>query len=376
MPTITRYEELTWPEVADLPRDLPFVLPLGDGYDEAQIAQAIDADHFCILPALPYGWQGSVVAVSPEMLRRVVSGIFSGPTEEGFTRQYVIHAGDEHLESPGIRQIKLARRPDQLQRPAATPQRVILIPCGHTEQHGYHLPLNTDTIIIGAISDGVVKAIPDEAEMLPTLPFGVSMYRSSFAGTMNMTGRVFEDFLLEVLEALVARGADRFYLMSGHGGNCSFLHTVVKYIGDRHRHVFAVTTWLHTSGHLGIPAIEQYRKSKRGGMGHAGELETSYLLHLRPDLCRMDRVVDEIEFISTQNYFMDWVEGGPLIMSHPWEDDTLTGAYGAGSVATAENGERWLKAAIQEKVDHVREIHEQARRRLTKRAALGERWGK
>jgi creatinine amidohydrolase len=193
---------------------------------------------------------------------------------------------------------------------------------------------------------------------------------------MNMTGRVFEDFLLEVLDVLVARGADRFYLMSGHGGNCSFLHTVVKYTGDRYRHVFAATTWLHTSGHLGIPAIEQHRRSKRGGMGHAGELETAYMLHLRPDLCRMERVVDEIEFISTLNYYMDWVEGGALIMSHPWEDDTLTGAYGAGSLATAKNGERWLKAAVQEKIDHVREIHEQARRRLAKRAALGEKWGR
>jgi creatinine amidohydrolase len=375
MTHITHYQELTWPEVRDLPRDLPLVLPLGEGYDETQIAQAIGANAYCILPALPYGWQGSVVAVSPAMLRRVVEGIFSGPTEEGFTRQVVIHMGHEDVSSSGIQQIKLTRTPDSIQPPLATPQRVILIPCGHTEQHGYHLPLNTDTVIIGAIAEGVVRAIPHEAEMLPTLPYGVSMYRSSFAGTMNMTGRVFEDFLLEVLEALIARGADRFYLMSGHGGNCSFLHTVVKYIGDRHRQVFAATAWLHTSGHVGVPAIEQYRKSKRGGMGHAGELETAYMLHLRPDLCHMERVVDEIEFISTPNYYMDWVEGGSLILCHPWEDDTLTGAYGAGSVATAENGERWLKAAVQEKSDHVREIHEQVRRRLAKRAELGDRWG-
>lgn len=376
MAHVTQYDELTWPEVADLPRDLPFVLPIGEGYDEGQIAQAIGADDYCMLPALPYGWQGSVVAVSPAMLKRVVAGIFSGPTEEGFSRQYVVHAGDEDVASAGIRQIKLERHPVTYQPLAATPQRVILIPCGHTEQHGYHLPLNTDTVIIGAIAEGVVGAIPDEAEMLPTLPFGVSMYRSSFAGTMNMTGRVFEDFLLEVLEVLIARGADRFYLMSGHGGNCSFLHTVVKYIGDRHRHVFAVTTWLHTSGHLGLPSIQEHRKSALGGMGHACELETAYMLHLRPDLCRMERVVDEIEFITTQNYYMDWVEGGLLIMSHPWEDDTLTGAYGAGSVATAANGERWLKAAVAEKIDHVREIHEQARMRLAKRAMLGEKWGK
>jgi creatinine amidohydrolase len=125
-----------------------------------------------------------------------------------------------------------------------------------------------------------------------------------------------------------------------------------------------------------LPALEQLRKSKIGGMGHACELETAYLLHLHPELCKMERVVDEIEFISTQNYYMDWIEGGSLIISHPWEDDTLTGAYGAGSVATAENGEHWLNIAVQEKIDHVREIHEQARRRLAKRVTLGERWGK
>lgn len=304
------------------------------------------------------------------MLRRVVAGVFSGPLEEGFERPVVVHAGAEELASGPIQHVRSVLRQSRLPdaQPAATPQRVILIPCGHTEQHGYHLPMNTDTVIIDAIARGTVQQIPDEAEMLPTLPFGVSMYRSSFAGTMNMGGRVFEDFLLEVIDGLVARGADRFYLISGHGGNSSFLHNTVKYAGDRHRHIFAATTWLHTSGHLGAPALEQYRRSKRGGMGHACELETAYLLHLRPDLCRMERVVDEIDFISTPNYYMDWIEGGALIMTATWEDDTLTGSYGAGSVATAENGARWLEIAVQEKVAHVQEIHEQARLRLARRA--------
>lgn len=366
---VIHYDELTWPEIADLPRDLPLVLPLGDGFSIESIAAAIGADDLCMLPSLPYGWKGSPVEVSAEMLRRVVEGIFSGPREEGFQRCYVVFDGEQTLESPGIQQIRLDRsRGIPAHIVNATPRRVILIPCGHTEQHGYHLPMNTDTVIIGAIAEGTVAAIPDEAEMLPTLPYGVSMYRSSFAGTMNMTGRIFEDFLLEVIDTLVARGADRFYLMSGHGGNSSFLHNVVKYAGDRHHHIFAATAWLHTSGHLGAPALEQYRRSPRGGMGHACELETAYLLHLRPDLCKMERVVDEPDFISTPNYYMDWIEGGALILTAMWEDDTLTGAYGSGSLATAENGERWLKIAIEEKVVHVREIHEQARLRLARRA--------
>ena len=90
-------------------------------------------------------------------------------------------------------------------------------------------------------------------------------------------------------------------------------------------------------------------------------------MHLRPDLVHMDRVADETDFIATPSYYMDWVEGGALVANPPWDDDTITGAYGAGSLSTAENGEIWLKAAIAEKVTHVDEIHEQQERREARR---------
>lgn len=363
-----QYADLTWPEVADLPRDLPLVLPLGEGFAAESIAAALRVPAIVLLPPLPYGWPGSSVPVSAEMLSRVIGGVFSGPREEGFQRCLVVHDQAKLSLPDFVRAVTLPRQTaPTLTLPAATSQRVILIPCGHTEQHGYHLPLNTDTVIIGALAEAVAAAIPAEAETLPVLPYGVSMYRASFAGTLNLSGRVFEDFLLEVIDVLVARGADRFYLISGHGGNSSFLHNTVKYAGDRHHHIFAATTWLHTSGHLGAPALEQHRRSPRGGMGHACELETAYLLHLRPDLCRMERVVDEPDFISTPNYYMDWIEGGALILTCMWEDDTLTGAYGSGSLATAEVGARWFAIAVEEKIVHVREIHEQARLRLARR---------
>ena len=252
---------------------------------------------------------------------------------------------------------------------------MILVPVGHTEQHGHHLPLSTDTEIIGAIARGTAAQIPGEAAALPVFPYGVSTHRPAFAGTLNCGGRAFEDFWLAVVDALTARGFDRFYLMSGHGGNCSFLVNVIKYAGERHRRIFCATTWLHTAGHLGAAAIAQHRVSARGGMGHAGELETAMLLHLRPELCHMDRVVDETDFIITPNYYMDWIEGGALAANPPWEDDTATGAYGAGSVATAEHGRLWLDAAMAEKAAHVAEIHEQHRRREARRAAGWGRWG-
>jgi len=368
--TVIHYESLTWPEVAELPRALPLVLPLGGGYNDDAIAAAVGTADYVILPALPYGWRGSLINVESTLLRRVVAGILSAPQEEGFTNLVIISTSDVQINIPGVRYVQLEA--DQSAEPVTittSPERVVLIPAGHTEQHGYHLPMNTDTIIINAIAEGTVQAIPDKTEMLPALPYGVSTHRAEFAGTFNMGGRVYEDFMLAIIQRLVERGADRFYLMSGHGGNCSFLVNVVKYAGERHRGIFAATTWLHTSGRIATPVVQQHRRSARGGMGHAGELETAYLLHLRPDLCKMARVVDEIDFISTPDYFMDWVEGGSLVANPPWGDDTQTGSYGAGSVATATNGQRWLAAAIEEKVAHVMEIHEQQDRRIAKRKA-------
>lgn len=367
---VTRYEDLTWPEVAELPRDLPLVLPLGEGYNLVEIAHELGVQGYGLLPVLPYGWAGSAIDVGAALLRRVVAGTFSGPHEEGFTHLVVVHGGQEDLDMLGVHQLRVQPGARPAPPPHATPKRVVIVPCGHTEQHGYHLPMCTDSLIIDAIARGVVEAVPDEAEMLPTLPYGVSTHRREFAGTFNMGGRVFEDFMLAVIDELVGRGADRLYLISGHGGNVSFLVNAVKYAGERHPATFIATTWLHTSGRIAAPVVGEHRRSKRGGMGHAGELETAYMLHLCPELCRMDEVVDETEFISTPGYYMDWIEGGELIANPPWTDDTATGSYGAGSLATAENGERWLAAAVAEKIAHVREIHEQQERRQAKRAAL------
>jgi len=147
----------------------------------------------------------------------------------------------------------------------------------------------------------------------------------------------------------------------------SFLVNIVKYAGDRHPHIFCATAFLYLSGPKGAAALEKYRESKIGGMGHACELETSFILYLKPELVHMERVVDEIEFISTPSYYMDWLDCGTLVANPPWEDDTSCGAYGAGSLGTRKKGKAWLEAAIEEKVDHVGEIIEQQNRRSEKR---------
>ena len=374
------YELLTWPEVAALPRTTPLVIPLGEGYAPARLASALgNPPAIGLLPAIPFGWPGSGLAVPEPIFGRLVANLADSLRDDGFSKVHVLtpQGIDLGLGAQRIALPHAGRTSVVAPLPAdADRDKVVLIPIGHTEQHGYHLPLNTDTVIIDAIARGTVDLAQGAAVTLPAYPYGVSTHRPAFAGTLNCGGRAFEDFWLAVLDVLAGRGFDRFYLMSGHGGNCSFLVNVVKYAGERHRRIFAATAWLHTAGHRGAPAIEAHRRSAIGGMGHAGELETAMLLHLRPETVHMARVVDETDFVTTSSYYMDWIEGGALVANPPWDDDSRTGAYGAGSLATAEHGRIWLEAAIAEKVDHVAEIHEQQRRREERRKAGYGLWGK
>ncbi len=374
------FDELAWPAVDQLPRDIPLVIPLGTGYSKTRLVDCLGhPDVIGILPEIPYGWRGSGLAVPERILQTLLVNLLDSLAEDGFSNVKCLCPQDMGIDL-GSRKIVLPHT-SQYQPHIPLPDmedsgKVVVIPIGHTEQHGFHLPLSTDTLIIGSIANGVTKQLPLLACNLPAWPYGVSTHRQAFAGTLNAGGRAFEDFWLAVLDALVARGFDRMYLLSGHGGNCSFLHNVVKYAGERHRRIFCATSWLYLSDSHGAEILDQYRQSPIGGMGHACELETSLILHLRRDLVEMDKVVDETNFIATPNYYMDWNEGGALIANPPWDDDSITGAYGAGSLATAEKGKIWLEAAIQEKSAHVMEIYEQHQRREERRNSGYGRWGR
>ncbi len=379
MVNIIFYENLTWPEVEKLDRSLPVILTSCDR--DIVPWQKYFSQGAIVLPSIPYGWGWDGLVNDNESMVAILNQLTKCMVEQGFEKIFFVSESKMEGLHPNLHYtdihslLKDDAEEGKILKDTAwndvfiegSRERVVLISVGQVEQHGFHAPLSTDTDIVEAICKSVAERMPETCFTLPVMPYGVSTHRRNFPGTLSCDGRTFEDFCLSLADSLVTWGYNKLYFISGHGGNVSYLTNVIKAAGEKHPDAFIATAWLYLSGPEGVKSLEEHRESAIGGMGHACELETSLMLYLKPELVHMDRVVDEINFITTPSYYMDWIEGGALIANPPWTDDTRTGAYGAGSKATKAKGKIWFEAAVKEKMTHVVEINEQYQRRLKKK---------
>jgi mycofactocin precursor peptide peptidase len=145
---------------------------------------------------------------------------------------------------------------------------LLLVPLGSTEQHGPHLPFDTDTRIAAAVASGLARRRP-EVIVAPPVSFGSSGEHAGFPGTLSIGQDAVQLLVVELV-----RSADDFagvVLVSGHGGNAEPLARAVDRLTTEGRRVLL---W---------PA------TVTGGDAHAGRVETSLLLALAPELVRLDR---------------------------------------------------------------------------------------
>lgn len=151
------------------------------------------------------------------------------------------------------------------------PAPTVLLPLGAVEQHGPHLPLDTDARVAGWLVANTVAVRPDWLAA-PTMPYGASGEHEGRAGTVSIGTDVLADVLLEWGRS-ACRWADRVLIVNGHGGNLDALRRAVPQLRREGRDVAWWTPQL------------------LGGDAHAGHVETSLLLHLAPRLVRRERAV-------------------------------------------------------------------------------------
>ena len=201
----------------------------------------------------------------------------------------------------------------------------VVVPVGSTEQHGPHLPLDTDTRIAAAVADAVVarlsatdaaKDAPKDAAHWVTAPavaYGASGEHEGFAGTVSIGTPVLAELLIEFARS-ACRWAPRVLFVNGHGGNVEALRRAVTLLRYEGRDV----AWCP------CPA--------RNADAHAGHTETSVLLHLSPDVVRQDERVPGNR-APLSELMPQMLRGGVAAVSS-------LGVLGDPTTATADEGGR------------------------------------
>jgi len=156
--------------------------------------------------------------------------------------------------------------------PAVAATDLVLVPLGSVEQHGPHLPVDTDTVIAEAVAHRVAARLPGSVVVAPALAYGASGEHQSFPGTTSIGTAALHHVIIELTRSL-RTWADRVVFVNGHGGNLATLDSAVRQLTDEGHDV----RWLPCA--------------TPGGDAHAGRTETSLMLYLRPGAVQLHRAV-------------------------------------------------------------------------------------
>jgi creatinine amidohydrolase len=240
-------------------------------------------------------------------------------------------------------------------RSVAARKPVVIQPIGATEQHGPHLPLNTDNFIVTRLCDAAARRAPEEMLILPVVPFAFNAHHMDFPGVIAIKWDHVIQYLIDVVTSVTAHGFDRFIFISGHGCNPPYLAVVANEVNTRTGALCASLLWTVLADNVG-----DVRDSVApGGMAHACELETAVMQYLDPDRVRDDRIIDEMNFVQGRFLQMDLTyQTGVHLGEHWWSSFSPTGVAGEATKATPEKGERLFNRAADNLVGLVRELRE------------------
>ena len=213
---------------------------------------------------------------------------------------------------------------------------VAVLPIAAVEQHGPHLPFGTDLLIgegLLAMAEASWAGACDVL-CLPALPVGKSDEHAAFAGTLSLDAGTLIDTLVEIGHGIAASGVRRLVIMSSHGGNSEAMSIAGRRLRLDADMFVVATSWAR----MGLPQGLIGEGEQRHGI-HAGQIETSLMLHLHPDLVAMDAAADFVSAAAGMDgEFCILRGGGGTGFSWATQDLNASGAIGNAAAARAELG--------------------------------------
>ena len=212
---------------------------------------------------------------------------------------------------------------------------VAVLPVGSTEQHGPHNPVGMDSIVANAMAEEATERT--DTLLLPSVEVGLAEHHRGFPGTLYVRPETLKNYVYDLLASVAEQGIEKVIVVNGHGGNTGILQEVCGQL-TREQTMHAVM-WMWTDAY---PEEED----------HPGKNETSFMLHLAPEL-----VGEPVE-----GDVQEWGEhvNGTMV-AHYTHEFTQNGVAGDATEASAEHGEEFFGECVDRLVDIIQWIETEER---------------
>lgn len=220
-----------------------------------------------------------------------------------------------------------------------------LLPLAATEQHGTHLPLSTDADIADGVIAETIKRLSGDFDLLimPRLDIGLSPEHADFPGTLTLEPETMIAVLREIGAGVADAGLRKLVLFNTHGGQSRILDIAAQAL-RRSRKMLVVSVNIYRLWRAGELFSED---EVRHGI-HAGAIETSIMLHLRPDLVRREAIADNPSLSARMAIdYQRLTPFGELGFGWQTQDLSPTGAVGDARLASAEAGKMLVESAAE-----------------------------
>lgn len=212
-----------------------------------------------------------------------------------------------------------------------------VLPIGACEPHNHHLPYGTDAYESELVAQRVCALAAQQGAgvvQLPTIPFGVQSNMLDLPLAMNIYPSTFFALLKDLADSVERAGVRKLVLFNSHGGN-DFLKPFIREMGGRTKLFLCAIDWWKVGRDVYADVFEHVDD-------HAGEMETSVMLALRPELVNMQRACDGA-FKSSR---FEAINKGWVQISRPWSALTESTGVGDPRHASAEKGEKYLAVIV------------------------------
>ena len=221
--------------------------------------------------------------------------------------------------------------PEVAALPRQTP---IVIPLAATEQHGLHLPVSTDSLLLGEVIRRAAERLADRVVFAPLMWLGNSHHHLDFVGGVSASPRAYLDTLLDLAENFLPHGFERIVFINGHGGNVIPGKQAVFELRQKYRERENLQLLFTSYWSLGSKPPQLNSQLQQDQLGHACEWETSMLLRIAPELVKDFATLEPVGFeIPFEPAYRGWIT----------KERTKTGHIGDPRSATAEKGEILLR---------------------------------